>query len=388
MDESDVEEEMELAAATVAYYWYTHMSKEPFYNSSLSGTKYVKEVLNGKETYCRKILRMDKCVFYKLRDMLLSKGLLRNTSKLTIEERLAIFLITIGHNQRNRIVQGRFQHSGETISRHFNDMLHAILKLSSDLIQLPNTSTPEEIHKNSKYFPYFKDCIGVVDGTHIPAMLGVEDQPRFRNRNGLFTQNVMAACSFDLRFAFVLAGWEGSAEDSHVLRSALTNGFQVPEGKYYLVNEAHSNVSGFMAPYQGVRYHLNEFMGDQLPQNEMELFNYRHLLLRNAIKCTFAVLRARFPILKSPPPYPYKTQVKLVQAACILHNLVHQENRNDWLFTRYESETEPEEEKLEDQPEIQVLEDASLSSQDQVAFALRDSIASHMWNDYTYGVKA
>lgn len=41
----------------------------------------------------------------------------------------------------------------------------------------------------------------------------------------------MAAVDFDLRFTYVLAGWEGSAHDAVVLADALQrqNGLVVPE---------------------------------------------------------------------------------------------------------------------------------------------------------------
>lgn len=59
---------------------------------------------------------------------------------------------------------------------------------------------------------------------------------RYRNRKGQTSQNVMAACSFDMRFLFVNAGYEGSAADATVLEGAITSGFYVPEGKYVIFN--------------------------------------------------------------------------------------------------------------------------------------------------------
>jgi hypothetical protein len=54
----------------------------------------------------------------------------------------------------------------------------------------------------------------------------------FRGRKSYTTQNVMAAVDFDLRFTFVIAGWEGTAHDASILRDALErpNGIRVPEG--------------------------------------------------------------------------------------------------------------------------------------------------------------
>jgi hypothetical protein len=98
---------------------------------------------------------------------------------------------------------------------------------------------------------------------------------RYRNRKGTLSQNVMLVCDFDLNFTFISSGWEGSATDARVLRSALLGGFHVPEGKYYLVDGGYSNTPSFIAPYRGVRYHLKEFgHGHQRPRNYKELFNH------------------------------------------------------------------------------------------------------------------
>jgi hypothetical protein len=64
-----------------------------------------------------------------------------------------------------------------------------------------------------------------------------------------------------------------------VLRSALLGGFHVPVGKYYLVVGGYVNTPSFIAPYYGVRYHLEEFgHGPQWPRNYKELFNHQHAL--------------------------------------------------------------------------------------------------------------
>ncbi|KAG6470236.1 hypothetical protein ZIOFF_071298 [Zingiber officinale] len=64
-----------------------------------------------------------------------------------------------------------------------------------------------------------------------------------------------------MQFTYVLSGWEGSAADSRVLRDAITrkNGLKVPHGYYYLVDAGYTNCEGFLAPYRGQRYHLNEW---------------------------------------------------------------------------------------------------------------------------------
>lgn len=78
-----------------------------------------------------------------------------------------------------------------------------------------------------------QDCIGAIDGTHIPVRVDVDIQGKYRDRKGNLSQNVMGVCSFDCKFQYCLAGWEGSAADSRVLASALSRSdpLVVPPGK-------------------------------------------------------------------------------------------------------------------------------------------------------------
>jgi hypothetical protein len=57
-------------------------------------------------------------------------------------------------------------------------------------------------------------------------------QAAFRGRKHNTTQNVLVAVDFDLRFTYVLAGWEGSVHDALILSDALQrdNGLRVPPG--------------------------------------------------------------------------------------------------------------------------------------------------------------
>ena len=77
-----------------------------------------------------------------------------------------------------------------------------------------------------------QNCIGAIDGTHIRASVPKSREAAFRGRKSFTTQNVMAAVDFDLRFTYVLAGWEGSAHDGIILADALQrqNGLVIPKG--------------------------------------------------------------------------------------------------------------------------------------------------------------
>ena len=61
-----------------------------------------------------------------------------------------------------------------------------------------------------------------------------EDARRYQGRKGYPTQNVLATCSFDLKFTYVLPVWEGTALDSKIIKNALTrnDNLKIPQGKF------------------------------------------------------------------------------------------------------------------------------------------------------------
>ncbi|KAK1556587.1 hypothetical protein Q3G72_008194 [Acer saccharum] len=199
---------------------------------------------------------------------------------------LATFLLTVGHNSRYCLIRKTFSRSHFSTSRSFNKILKALNTIAVDMMVKPGSTAPEKIRESTRFYPYFKDCIGAIDGTHIPASVIGRDKSSYRNRHWIISQNVLAACNFDLEFIYVLSGWEGSAHDSKVLNDALSrrNGLKVPHGKYFLVDCGFPNRRQFLAPVRGVRYHLQDFAGQgRDPENANELFNLRYASLRNCI---------------------------------------------------------------------------------------------------------
>ena len=96
-------------------------------------------------------------------------------------------------------------------------------------------------------------------------------------------------------------------------------------GQYFLVDAGFMNCEGFLAPYRGQRYHLNEWRSGYQPTTPEELFNMKHSSARNIIERCFGVLKMRWAILRSPPFYPIRTVNGIVMACCLLHNLIRRE---------------------------------------------------------------
>ncbi|XP_076883206.1 uncharacterized protein LOC143531898 [Bidens hawaiensis] len=242
---------------------------------------------------CRQIIRMSENAFMILCQKLESDGGLRSTQRMTIEEQVARFLHIIGNDFRNRFVSWFYYQSGSATSVHFHRVLNAIISLEDQyLIQPTGDTVQKQIQEKRRFYPFFKDCIGAIDGTHIRVKVPSKDAPRYRGRKGYPTINVLAACTFDLKFTYVLSGWEGTTSDSRVLKDTLTreDKLNTPDGKFYLVDGGLPLKSTLIAPYRGVR--------------------------------AFGVLKRRFPIIRSTtePFYSYETQSQIFLACCILHN--------------------------------------------------------------------
>lgn len=209
------------------------------------------------------------------------------------------------------------------------------------MVKLPS---PEYVNpiisSDPKLFPWFKDALGAIDGTHIQAFVpNTAAQSAWRNRKGFLSQNVFAAVDFHMNFVSVLAGWEGSAHDLMVYKTALEKGFSVPAGKYYLADAGYKSKDSqdLLTPYLKVRYHLKEqAQASCRPETPEELFNLRHAQLRNVVERAFGVLKKRFRILTSiPVGYSLKTQVRIVYALTALHNFYNMNGLDPNLETSF-----------------------------------------------------
>ena len=138
-------------------------------------------------------------------------------------------------------------------SRCIHRILDALTleKVYGTYVRLPTSSSPipDEIRDSLDFWPYFRDCIGAIDRLHIPAFVPELMCSRFRDRKGQVSQNVLAACSMNMEFLYVLPGWEGSAADGRVFDNARNEHFRIPNGRYYLANAGYANCDALIVPY-------------------------------------------------------------------------------------------------------------------------------------------
>ncbi|XP_016195468.1 putative nuclease HARBI1 [Arachis ipaensis] len=345
-DEEEEEEFDRVLTSTlclVFQYYNKYIYKRSCMTSTQTGNKWLKEILEGNNSRCCIIFRMEKDIFKRLcYDLETNYGLCASR-RISAAETLAIFLFVLGGGNSNKSTKERFQHSGETISRKFEEVLQAVCKMAIDIIQPKDRDfkeVPTKLRNDDRYWPHFKNAIGAIDGTHVPVIVSTEDQIRFIGRKGIPTQNVMVACNFDMEFIFAFAGWEVIAHDTRVFLHAIgtseLNFPKPPPGKYYLVDAGYLEKKGYLGPYKGATYHLPEFRRVNGPSGYYEIYNYAHSSLRSVIERTFGVWKKRWKILRDMPSFSYKKQIQIVIATMALHNYIRRYSTSDRKFKKYD----------------------------------------------------
>ena len=119
--------------------------------------------------------------------------------------------------------------------------------------------TPPEIQKNPKFFLFFKDALGAIDGMHINCNATVEMHQAAHDHKGGITQNCLLIFRFDMKFYYIFSGWDGSAADSTMVYDTHITDLHVLVGKYYLADAGFPICDALVIPFRGMHYHLAEW---------------------------------------------------------------------------------------------------------------------------------
>ena len=339
----------------------------------------LRSIYQGSNKHCFDSLRLTKRSFVDLCAILRERCGLGDTFYVSVEESVTMFLLVLSHGMKYRLIESTYRWALETISRHFNEILRAVLSLSHEFIKLPTPSAEQPEDSRWKWFP---DGLGALDGTHVDVRVSALKQGRYRNRKQDVTTNVLGVCDRNMEFLYVLAGWEGSASDSRVLRDAMSrqDAFRVPHGKYYLVDAGYTNGPGFFAPYRSVRYHLKEWAANgNNPQTPRELYNLRHASARNVIERTFGLLKMRWAILGTSSFFRIRNQIRVINACCILHNFLRDRQREMDDIMLIDVDNQLNAAAIEHPEEPNMIRHVESTTEWNNK---RDTLANQMWADY------
>ncbi|GMP56931.1 hypothetical protein CsSME_00021221 [Camellia sinensis var. sinensis] len=148
-----------LQACQLATEWYQkHMHKTPCRTSILTGNTWICELYAGHMGRFEENVCMPKEVFAALCETLVNDFGLQVPQRphgLAVEESVAMFIHVLKGKQ-NREIQERFQHSGETVSRHVHNVLNSMKEFT--VVHCRPTYSQHRIHpyvrSRRKYLPF------------------------------------------------------------------------------------------------------------------------------------------------------------------------------------------------------------------------------------------
>ncbi|BAF28583.2 Os11g0599400, partial [Oryza sativa Japonica Group] len=205
-------------------YTERYLQKGAYRQTPETGIQWVMRLMD-RPRYFYKMFRMSPEIFHALHDLLVSTYGLSSSNNVSSIESLAMFLWIVGGPQSFSQVESHFTRSLWTVHTKFHEVLKCLRKLAKDNItpRDPTFSMEHGRLREDRFWPYFKDAIGAIDGSHISVVVLLDETISHTCHHGYTSQNVLAIYNFDMRFIFAVAGWPGSAHDSRILSHALAN---------------------------------------------------------------------------------------------------------------------------------------------------------------------
>ena len=126
-----------------------------------------------------------------------------------------------------------------------NDVCRAIVKVLQKYVKFPSGEGIAEVVSGFKNRYGFLQCIGAVDGTHIPILVPVECAKDYYNRKGFHSIIMQAVADHRYCFADIYIGWPGSVHDARVFKSSE---LYAKEQNGTLFPSTHRTINGIEVP--------------------------------------------------------------------------------------------------------------------------------------------
>ena len=213
-------------------------------------------------------------------------------------------------------------------------------ELGPSYIKLPSTREKvAELVSGYMKFRGFPQCIGAIDGTHIPIKQPKENYTDCLNRKGRYSINVQALCNFKYCFIDVVVKWPRSVHDARIFANSILNtGLRdklIPNCPEIIVEEEDAVAICILGDpaYPLLSYLMKEFPAGGSNMSE-QFFGYRLSWARMTIECAFGRLKGRFGALCRPMDINLNSLPTVIHSCFVLRNIceINQERVNDGLI--------------------------------------------------------
>lgn len=147
--------------STMMYHWYYNrrrsrtIDRRPHRNMHVERIAILERLYCESDAMCMANLRMAQVPFQRLCALLKTYGL-EDSRSVKVQEQVALFLNTVGHDWRNRSNVLVFFRSGESVSFYFHKVLEAVLRMYKDNVKPPTANnSPDDSSESREWSHYF-----------------------------------------------------------------------------------------------------------------------------------------------------------------------------------------------------------------------------------------
>ena len=285
--------------------------------------------------------RVNKATFSLLYRELRGRLIRRNTVRnpLSVEQRVAISLWRLGTNVEYRTISHLFGVGISTVCVVLHDFCQSVFDVMGlRYLSLPSEDKLRAIRDGFRTKWGFPQCIGAIDGTHIPIIAPKDHPLDYFNRKGYHSILLQALVDDEYRFLNVNTGWPGSVHDARMLSNSRL--IQRCEAETFLpkweVSLGTTRVPLLILgdPAYPLQPWLMKPFSDTGLTPRQRKFNYQLSRSRVVVENAFGRLKGRWRTLMKRMDNDIKYVPTLVMACCVLHNLceLHGDQcEDDWL---------------------------------------------------------
>ena len=190
----------------------------------------------------------------------------------------------------------------------------------------------------------FPQCVGAIDGSHIPIIAPKENPVDYFNRNRYHSVILQALVDHEYMFLDIYVSWPGSVHDARVLaNSTLYNkcesGDLFPNWTVTMGNTIIPLVILGDPAYPLRSWLLKPFSDTGLSRKHRN-FNLRLSRARVVCENAFGRLKGRWKLLMKRNDGDIRSVPTIVTACCVLHNLCEMNKdacKEAWICTQMES---------------------------------------------------
>ena len=274
--------------------------------------------------------RMSKDTFLYLCDRLRSTICKKDSNMrkaITVDHRVAVTVWTLATPCEYRTIGHLFGISRSSVCKIVHETCEAICNvLLQEYIRFPKSNELETTIRRFEQKWGVPQCVGAIDGSHIPVCAPANMHTDYYNRKGWYSMLVQAVVDPDYLFTDLNIGWPGSVHDARVLCHSQL--YEQAQSGDILPSTHSKTISGVSVPpylIGDAAYPLKTWLMKPFPDrglsDDRRRYNYRMSRARMVVENAFGRLKGRWRRLLKRNDMSLERVPTVIAACGVLHNI-------------------------------------------------------------------